>query len=268
MPGSKSSTIAVAEETKGTGGTFFSRYALVVNDCSSTVLRMIVRLCLPVLAALIGTGLIAACSGVPESPRAPGTQAPPPSAPPAAESRAGRQCLAGLSATGAAYSLLPDRYPEAGCSNVNTVQLSSVPSDGASLMIANLGPVTCEVSTAFAGWARYGVDRAAQQILGVPLRSIETFGSYSCRNVAGTNRRSAHSMAEAIDVSAFVLADGRRITLVNGWNGGSAAEHEFLRAVHRSACRRFSTVLGPEYNAAHRDHFHLEGVARGSSYCR
>jgi len=234
------------------------------------MVRMIFRLPLPALAALLGTGLLAACSVMPDSrgtPRAPGEQAPRPSAPPAAESRAGRQCLAELSGTGAAYSLLPDRYPEAGCSNVNTVQLSSVPSDQTSLMIANLGPVTCEVSTAFAGWARYGVDRAAQQILGSPLRSIETFGSYSCRNVAGTNRRSAHSTAEAIDVSAFVLADGRRITLVNGWNG-TAQEREFLRTVHRSACRRFATVLGPEYNAAHRDHLHLEGVARGPSYCR
>jgi hypothetical protein len=180
----------------------------------------------------------------------------------------GRQCLAELGATGAAYSLLPDRYPEAGCSNVNTVQLSSVPSDASPLMVANIGPVTCEVSTVFAGWARYGVDRAARQLLGVPLRSIETFGSYSCRNVAGTNRRSAHSTASAIDVSAFVLADGRRITLVNGWNGGTAEEREFLRTVHRSACRRFGTVLGPEYNAAHRDHLHLEGVGGGSSYCR
>ena len=234
------------------------------------MMRMRFRLPLPALAALIGTGLIAACSVMPDShgaPRAPGAQAPRPSAPPAAESRAGRQCLADLSATGAAYSLLPDRYPDSGCSNVNTVQLSSVPSDQTSLMVANLGPVTCEVSTAFAGWARFGADRAAQQILGSRLRSIETFGSYSCRNVAGTNRRSAHSTAEAIDVSAFVLADGRRITLVNGWNG-TAAEREFLRTVHRSACRRFATVLGPEYNAAHRDHLHLEGVARGSSYCR
>jgi len=223
------------------------------------------------LSALAATGLIAACSAVPDrrgASRPPAPQPQGPSTPQVAESSAGRQCLARLSATGAGYSLLPDRYPEAGCSNLNTVQLSSIPSDAATLMISNLGPVTCEVSNAFAGWARFGVDRAARQIMGTPLRSIETFGSYSCRNVAGTNRRSAHSTAAAIDVSAFVLEDGRRITLVNGWNSGDAAERQFLRAVHRSACRRFGTVLGPEYNAAHRDHLHLESVADGSSYCR
>ena len=55
------------------------------------------------------------------------------------------------------------------------------------------------------------MDRAARQIMGSPLVRIETMGSYNCRNVAGSGRRSAHATAEAIDVSGFVLADGRRI---------------------------------------------------------
>ena len=90
-------------------------------------------------------------------------------------------------------------------------------------------------------------------------------GSYSCRNVAGTARRSAHSRAEAIDVSAFVLADGRRVSVLSGWNA-SRGEREFLRVVHKSACKRFGTVLGPDYNRAHHDHFHLE-YGKGN-YCR
>ena len=78
--------------------------------------------------------------------------------------------------------------------------------DGRSLGVTNLSLVGCPVATTFVAWARYGVDRAARQILGSPVRRIETFGSYSCRNVAGTNRRSGHATASAIDVSAFVLA--------------------------------------------------------------
>lgn len=132
--------------------------------------------------------------------------------------------------------------------------------------ISNLGPVKCGTAKAFTDWARFGVDRAARQILGSPLMRIETMGSYACRNVAGTDRRSAHARAEAIDVSGFVLEDGRRITLSGDWNDGTAAEREFLRVVHRSACKRFGTVLGPQYNAAHRDHFHLEGT--GPRFCR
>ena len=138
--------------------------------------------------------------------------------------------------------------------------------DRAPLSIANLGPVQCSVAKAFGDWARFGVDRAARQILGSPVAKIETMGSYNCRNVAGTEVRSAHARAEAIDVAAFVLADGRRIVLKRDWQGGDAATREFLRVVHKSACKRFGTVLGPEYNAAHQDHFHLEGT--GAKFCR
>ena len=132
--------------------------------------------------------------------------------------------------------------------------------------LSNLGPVACPLANTFAGWARYGVDRAARQLLGSPLERIETMGSYSCRNVAGTGRLSAHARAEAIDIGAFVLADGRRISVIDGWSSRDRDEREFLRVVHGSACKRFGTVLGPDYNAAHRDHLHVE-LGRGS-FCR
>ena len=86
------------------------------------------------------------------------------------------------------------------------------------------------------------------------------------RDVAGSGRRSAHATAAAIDVSDFVLADGRRISVEEDWNGGDAQERAFLRTVHQSACKRFDTVLGPDYNAAHRDHFHVE--RGGGRVCR
>jgi hypothetical protein len=178
------------------------------------------------------------------------------------------QCLARLGRMGAEYSAVPDQYLDQGCAILGTVQLASLPSDNSQLGVTNLGPVTCEVSQAFTGWARYGVDRAARQILGSPVRSIETMGSYSCRNVAGSGRRSAHATGAAIDIAGFVLADGRRIMVKNGWHGGNEREREFLRVVQQSACKRFDTVLGPDYNSAHHDHLHLEGVIGTKSYCR
>ena len=177
-----------------------------------------------------------------------------------------RQCLSTLGATRASFTPLPDQYFGAGCSTRNTVRLASLRSDYDSLGLTNLGPVTCPLANTFAGWARFGVDRAARQILGSPLARIETMGSYNCRNVAGSSRRSAHATANAIDVSGFVLADGRRITLTGGWHGGTSAERQFLRVVHASACKRFGTVLGPGYNAAHQDHFHLE--VSPSEFCK
>jgi hypothetical protein len=175
-------------------------------------------------------------------------------------------CLADLGKTGARFNPVPDTYAAPGCNQLGTVQLMALAGDRAPLSIANIGPVQCDVAKAFGDWARFGVDRAARQILRSPVVKIETMGSYNCRNVAGTQVRSAHARAEAIDVSAFVLADGRRIVLKRDWQGGDAATREFLRVVHKSACKRFGTVLGPAYNAAHQDHFHLEGT--GAKFCR
>ncbi len=183
-------------------------------------------------------------------------------------SAGGQQCLAQLGQTGSRFAAIPDAYYGAGCSTLNAVRIHDLRSDDAKVGVSNLGAVACPTAKAFAGWARYGVDRAAQQILGSELVRIETMGSYSCRNIAGSSRRSAHATGEAIDVSAFILADGRRISLTEDWAGGTSAEREFLRVVHRSACKRFGTVLGPEYNAAHRDHFHLERVKNSRSFCR
>ena len=177
-----------------------------------------------------------------------------------------RQCLAQLGATQANFIPMPDRYFERGCSTLNSARLSGLRSDDAMLSLANLGPVTCPMASTFAAWARYGVDRAARQLLGSPLVQIETMGSYSCRNVAGTARRSGHASANAIDVSAFILADGRRVPVLGGWSGGSATERKFLRIVHASARKRFGTSLGPDYNAAHANYFHVE--VNGDGYCR
>lgn len=223
------------------------------------------------LAAVLG---VQACSFMPFGKDGSGGSASPPSSSTGSNPGSGgstgpsnaRMCVSELSAMGARFTTVPDSYGAPGCNQLGTVRLSSLAGDSSAFEMTNLGPVKCEVAKAFAGWARFGVDRAAQQILGSRLVRIETMGSYACRNIAGTNKRSSHSRAEAIDVSAFVLADGRRIVLKRDWDGGTRAEREFLRIVQASACKRFGTVLGPEYNAAHEDHFHLEGV--GAKFCR
>lgn len=183
-----------------------------------------------------------------------------------------RACLAQLGSTRARFTPLPDQYYGAGCATLNTVRLASLQGEGSALAMTNLGPVSCPLANTFAAWARFGIDRAAQQILGSGLVRIETMGSYSCRNVGRSGRRSAHATANAIDVSAFVLADGRRIAVLSHWSEGTAEERRFLRAIHESACKRFNTVLGPDYDADHRNHIHVE-VRDGQSdagrpFCR
>ena len=91
-----------------------------------------------------------------------------------------RQCQAELGQTGSRFSPLTDRFYGAGCSTTNSVSLQGVGGDRGEFTVTNLGAVACPLANTFAAWARYGVDRAARQILGSPLVRIETMGSYSC----------------------------------------------------------------------------------------
>ena len=211
------------------------------------------------LAALALALPLAGCGPSAPQHRGPTTQSLSGIAPRAEE----RECLATLGARRISFEPLPDRYLGNGCAAINTVHVFSLGTDESDIPIGNLSQVSCPMAAAFASWVRFGVDRAARSILGSPLARIETMGAYSCRTIAGTERLSSHATASAIDVSGFVLADGRRITVAGDWYGGSVSERAFLRAIHESACLRFGTILGPDYNPAHRNHFHIEHTARG-----
>lgn len=220
----------------------------------------------PALLAAALAGALAGCSLLPGGGAPPRPRSGDDAARAAMARPDTRRCLAALGAAGARYAPLPDRFHAPGCQAVGSVRLDALAGDRGGFALANLGPVACPLAQAFAGWARYGVDRAARQLLGSPLARIETMGSYACRGVAGGARLSAHARAEAIDIAGFVLADGRRVSVKAGWSGQSDQERAFLRTVHASACKRFGTVLGPAYNAAHRDHLHLE--LGDGSFCR
>ena len=201
-----------------------------------------------------GMLLLAACGRM-ERPAGQGAAVSGPSA------RQTAQCHADLRALGISFQVLPDRQLGSGCGLVGTVKLLDI-----GVPTTNLGAVRCGEARAFAAWARNGVAPAAYQLLGSELDRIETFGSYACRNVAGRDRRSGHAVANAIDVGGFVLKDGRRVTVLADWRSPDPATREFLQTVRRSACRRFGTVLSPDYNAAHANHLHLEDDA--VRFCR
>lgn len=112
-------------------------------------------------------------------------------------------------------------------------------------------------------WVRHVVEPAAQRHFGVPMAELKVAASYACRpmNHQSGARLSEHGLANALDVSGFVLADGRRVDVKSGW-WGDVRERAFLRTVHEGACAEFTTVLGPDYDALHRDHFHLDLARR------
>jgi hypothetical protein len=188
---------------------------------------------------------------------------PRPSATAAEPDKQTLQCLAGLRRDGVGFKSLPDRYFDNGCSAVGAVQLLEIGTP-----VANLGAMTCPLAGAFARWVREAAQPAATASLGSRIVRIESLGTYSCRPVNGQAgaRLSEHGRSNAVDIGAFVLADGRRITVLAGWNGEDEDVRRFLRAVHDAGCRRFQVVLGPDANAFHRDHLHFD-MGRGP-YCR
>jgi hypothetical protein len=122
----------------------------------------------------------------------------------------------------------------------------------------------CPMVPALERWVGGVVQPAARYYLGSPLVELAVAASYSCRpmnNVDGA-RLSEHGHANAIDISTFVLADGRAVAVKSGW-WGALAERNFLRAVHSGACDTFTTVLGPAHDSNHRDHFHLDLARHG-----
>jgi hypothetical protein len=80
---------------------------------------------------------------------------------------------------------------------------------------------------------------------------------------AGSSHISEHAYGNALDVAGFILADGRKITVKNGWRG-TPEEQGFLHDVQLAACNTFTTVLAPGYNAAHYDHIHVDLMRRSS----
>ncbi|QNO28432.1 extensin family protein [Sphingopyxis sp. OPL5] len=223
-----------------------------------------------ILMATIAALSLSACFGSPDVMKrsdAKGSSASTPKRPqmtsaPSFNSPEAQQCAVDLKQAGVKFTPLPNQDHGGGCSSIDAVKLLDIGTP-----TTNLGAMTCPLARNFAAWAQYAVKPAARKYFGQEVVKIETFGTYSCRNIYGgrSGRLSQHAYSNAVDVSGFVLADGRRIMLDGGWTGDKPSQ-DFLRALHKSACRRFGTVLSPDYNAAHYNHFHMD--MSGAGYCR
>jgi hypothetical protein len=263
------------------------------------------------------------------------------------------------------YELLPP-IKEGVCGTPAPVLLRAVGQDP-KVKIEPPATLSCPMADTLGEWLRNTVQPEAMKLFGSYVVKIQNASSYVCRNrYNGTNTLlSEHALANAFDVSQFVLANGTRITVLEHWprvattspvaqqsgdregvvaaakeepqpvaelartsksnpfrldgsasaspaepatepaldpnpfddhealappakpeSGADTAEPEsgakppeaagpeadakakFVTYLHEDACRHFGTVLGPNANAAHKDHFHLDmKKRRKSSFC-
>jgi len=141
------------------------------------------------------------------------------------------------------------------------------PNATTAMMPATVTPpatLACPLVSALDRWVSQGVQPAALHWFRSPVVTIKQISAYSCRQMvgSGTSSMSEHAYGNALDIAGFTLADGRTITVKNGWRG-TPEEQGFLHDVQLYACETFTTVLAPGYNVYHYDHIHVDLMQRG-----
>lgn len=172
------------------------------------------------------------------------------------------ECRAVLTRSAIAHTVLPGEGKGA-CARPDRTRLDGYP------FSPDRPTTTCQVAVALKLWERDALGPAARELFDSEIEAVEHLGAFSCRRLYGRDSGawSEHATGNAVDIAGFVLADGTRISVLRDWPG-DGPKARFLRQVRDGACASFSTVLSPDYNAAHADHFHLDMRGGWGGTCR
>lgn len=157
---------------------------------------------------------------------------------------------------------------EGGCGIRNAVRVSQV----GGVDLNQPSQIDCGTARALDDWVRTGLSPTLGRTGGGAV-ALRTGPGYACRgrnNQPGA-KLSEHARGRAIDITAIELADGTDISVLDDWDaeGNGSAKGRILRTLHRAACGPFGTVLGPDADAYHRDHFHFDTADyRSGPYCQ
>lgn len=170
-----------------------------------------------------------------------------------------------------------------GCGTLSPLAVTALGKQG-EIRLSGEPVLNCRMATALADWATEA-SQVAEKEMESKIAELANGPGYDCRrrNRSPTGKFSEHAFANAIDISSILLGTGERISIENHWphlppqsDSAESVEGEevepvappakraetpqarFLTGVHELACKRFSTVLGPDANAAHRSHFHFD----------
>ena len=165
----------------------------------------------------------------------------------------------------------PDRAPPAlpPSDRYRSLRLGPGPQNSvtafAPVVVKPAATLACPIVSVLDHWLSDSVQPASMRWFGMRVVEIRQISAYSCRGMNGHSwaHISEHAFGNALDIAAFTLADGRQITVRDGWRG-LPQEQGFLRDIEASACQQFSTVLAPGSNAYHYDHIHVDLMRRAS----
>ena len=173
-------------------------------------------------------------------------------------------CPAVLLGTVEAKALPP--LSEANCGEQSPLSLTGVLANGRMVPVSGGVQTDCNMASALPGWIE-SIDSYLFAKENTRIAEVLVGTSYMCRNVnnAAEGNLSFHAFADALDVVGFKLDDGRTVTVEGGWADALSSEGRLLRFAHDSACGHFTTTLGPEANALHRDHLHVDLGCHGKT---
>lgn len=150
-----------------------------------------------------------------------------------------------------------------GCGVDSAVRVRSV----SGVALSTHSVMDCTTAKALKSWIDRGMKPALRK--GGGVSQIRVVAHYACRtrnNQKGA-KISEHGKGRAIDIAGFTLRNGAKVSVLNDWGGSQYSKA--LRQMHGAACGPFGTVLGPNANRFHRDHFHFDTARyRSGSYCR
>ena len=169
------------------------------------------------------------------------------------------ECMKGLKALDVDFKEQASFSEPLGCKVEYGVRLARA----GNIRISNAPLLTCRMATELAEFEQEKLQSTAKRILGSEIKRIKHIGTYNCRSMRQYKGIiSQHGYANAIDVSGFVLKDGRAISVAKDWKG-NGKKARFLKAVASSACQAFRVSVSPDGDANHWNHLHWDmGIYR------
>jgi hypothetical protein len=182
---------------------------------------------------------------------------------------AGKECNRRMAGLHADFSPVPP-IKDAACGSAAPIRLRRFRNEkpAPDLSFSPEPVVSCRLAEALRRWFDTDVQPAAVTLLGSPVVRMSNLSSYNCRQRYNnpSAKISEHAFANAIDIGEFTTAKGEHVSVLDSWNAGDDRA-VFLHTIHAGACLIFGTTLGPEANAEHKNHFHLDMKERRRPLC-